>query len=118
MFLKLLKSKIHRAVITDTKLDYLGSMAIDSAFMDEVGLKPYEAIVVADITNGNRLETYVVPAPAGSKEMSILGAAAKLIQKGDTVIILNYGYYDEQELASHKPSVIVLDENNDIIDRK
>lgn len=116
MFLKLLKSKLHRAAVTDVNLSYPGSIEIDSELMDAAGLSPYEAVLVADLDNGSRLETYAVPAEAGSKKVVILGAAAKLVNPEDRVIILNFGYYSPEEVESHKPTVIVLDENNNIIE--
>jgi len=115
MFLKLLKSKLHRAAVTDANLNYPGSIEIDSELMEAVGLLPYEAVLVADLNNGSRLETYAVPAEAGSKKVVILGAAAKLVNPKDRVIILNFASYSSEEAKSHKPKVIVLDEKNNII---
>jgi len=117
MLVKALKAKLHCAKITNAKLHYTGSIAIDSDLMEAVGILPYEAVLVADIDNGNRLETYVVPADAGSGEVSILGAAALLIQPGDTVIIMNFGYFTAEEAGKFKPKVLVLDENNKIVKR-
>lgn len=114
MLLKLLKSKLHRATVTDAKLHYPGSLAIDAALMEAVGIMPYESVLVADIDNGGRLETYAVPAEADSRKIVVLGAAAQLIKPKDTVIILAFGYYTAQEAAEHKPKVVVLDENNRI----
>jgi len=115
MFIKMLKSKLHRATVTDTRLHYAGSIAIDSDLMDAVGILPYEAVWVADLNNGNRLETYVVPAKAGSGEIVIMGAAAKLIQPKDIVIIFSFGFYTPEEAKTLKPQVVVLDETNKII---
>ncbi|OHB79081.1 MAG: aspartate 1-decarboxylase [Planctomycetes bacterium RBG_16_55_9] len=115
MFVKILKSKLHRATVTDAKLHYPGSIAIDSALMEAAGILPYESVLVADINNGNRLETYVVPAQAGSGEIAILGAAARRIKPKDIVIILGFGYVTHEEAGNFKPKVIVLDENNKII---
>ena len=114
MFVKLLKSKLHRATVTDTKLHYPGSIAIDSALMEAAGILPYESVLVADLNNGNRLETYVVPAEPGSGQVVILGAAAKLIETKDIVIIFNFGFFTTEEAKEFKPKVIVLDENNKI----
>jgi len=114
MFVKILKSKLHRATVTDAKLHYPGSIAIDANLMDAVGLLPYEAVLVADLNNGNRVETYVVGAEAGSGQIVILGAAAKLIKPKDIVIILAFGYYNPEEAKDFKPRVVVLDENNKI----
>ena len=115
MFVKLLKSKLHRARVTDAKLDYPGSIAIDSALIEAAGLLPYESVLVADLNNGNRLETYVVPAEAGSGEIVVLGAAVRLVQPGDVVIILSFGFFTPEEAKKFKPKVVVLDENNRII---
>lgn len=115
MFVKILKSKLHRARVTDAKLHYPGSMAVDSSLMEAAGLLSYESVLVADLDNGNRLETYVVPAEAGSGEIVILGAAAQLIKPKDIVIILGFGYLTPDEARDFRPKVIVLDENNQII---
>jgi len=115
MFVKLLKSKLHRARVTGAKLHYPGSIRIDSELLEAAGILPYEFVLVADIDNGNRLETYTVPAKAGSRQIEILGASAHLIKKNDTVIIMGSGYFTPDEAKEHKPRVIVLDENNKII---
>jgi len=114
MFVKLLKSKLHRATVTDTKLHYPGSIAIDSTLMEAAGILPYESVLVADLNNGSRLETYAVPAEAGSGKVVILGAAAQLINPKDLVIIFSFGYYTPEEAVKCKPKVVVLDENNKI----
>jgi aspartate 1-decarboxylase len=115
MFVKILKSKLHRARVTESKLHYPGSIGIDSALMDAVGISPYESVLVADLNNGNRLETYVVPAEAGSGKISILGAAAQLIEPEDIVIIMSFGLMTPEEAEQFKPKVAVLDESNNII---
>jgi aspartate 1-decarboxylase len=114
MFVKLMKSKLHRATVTETKLHYPGSIAIDSVLMDAVGILPYESVLIADLNNGNRLETYVVPAEANSGQITVLGAAAQLIQPKDLVIIIAFGFFTPEEAREHKPKVVVLDENNKI----
>ena len=91
MFVKLLKSKLHCATVTETKLHYTGSIAIDSALMEAAGILPYESVLVADLNNGSRLETYAVGAEAGSGQVVVLGAAAQLIKPGDVIIILSFG---------------------------
>ncbi len=115
MLVKLLKSKLHCAKITDTKLHYMGSMAVDSELMEAAGLVPYELVLVADLDNGSRLETYVVPEEAGSRRVEILGAAAKLMEKGHTVIVMGFGLFEPKEAKTYKPRVVVLDENNNIV---
>ena len=114
MFVKLLKSKLHGATVTDTKLHYPGSIAIDSTLMEAAGILPYESVLVCDLNNGNRLETYAVPAEANSGEVVMLGAAAQLIKPKDIVIILSFGFFTPEETRKLKPKVIVLDESNKI----
>ena len=114
MLVKILKSKLHRATVTDTKLHYPGSIAIDSALMEAADILTYESVLVADINNGNRLETYVIPAEANSGQVVILGAAAQLIQPKDIVIVLSFGFFTPDQAKEFKPKIIVLDENNKI----
>jgi len=112
MLIKVLKSKLHRATVTDTKLQYSGSIAVDPELMQAAGIQPYEAVLIADLNNGNRLETYVIPAEPGSKDVIIMGAAAHLIKPKDIVIILNFALMTTEEAKNFKPNVIVLGENN------
>lgn len=114
MFVKVLKSKLHCATATDTKLHYPGSIAIDSELMKAADILPYESVLVADLNNGSRLETYAIPAEADSGEVVILGAAARLIKPKDIIIIFSFGYCAPDEAKKLKPKVIVLDENNKI----
>lgn len=114
MFIKLLKSKLHRAMVTDAKLNYPGSIAIDSKLMEAADILPYESVLVADSNNGNRLETYVVPAEADSGQIVILGPATHLIKTKDRIVILSFGFYTPEETKKLKPRIIVLDENNKI----
>jgi len=116
MLVKLLKSKLHRARVTEAKLHYPGSIAIDSELMEATGILPYESVLIADLNNGNRLETYVVPAEAGSRKIVILGAAAQLIKPKDIVIILAFAFFTLEEAKEFKPKIAVLDESNNIID--
>jgi aspartate 1-decarboxylase len=114
MLIKVLKSKIHRAIVTDAIIDYPGSIGIDSALMEAAGIVPYEIVLVADITNGERLETYVVPEPAGSGRVTILGAAAKLMKKQDLVIVMGFAYLQPAEARFLRPKVVVVNEKNGI----
>lgn len=114
MFVKILKSKLHRATVTDAKLHYVGSIYIDSVLMEAAGILPYESVLIADINNGNRLETYAVPAEANSGEVVILGAAAQLVKTGDLIIIFSFAYCSPEEAKEVKPRVVILDENNKI----
>jgi aspartate 1-decarboxylase len=114
MFVKILKGKLHRATVTDTKLHYVGSIAIDPVLMEAAGILPYESVLVADVNNGSRLETYVVPAEANSGHVAVLGAAAHLIKPKDVVIILSFGFFTPDQAKEFKPKIVVLDENNKI----
>jgi len=112
MQLNLLKSKIHRAEVTDLSLNYEGSLAIDSDFMARVGLRPHERILVSNLNNAERFETYAIPAPAGSKTISLNGAAAHLGKRGDLVTIMAFAGVDEREAAAWQPRVLVLGDAN------
>ena len=114
MYVKILKGKLHRATVTEAKLHYPGSVAIDSVLMEAAGILPYESVLIADINNGSRLETYVVPAEANSGQVAILGAAARLIKPKDVVIILSFGFFTADQAKEFKPKIVVLDENNKI----
>jgi len=114
MFIKLLKSKLHRATVTATKLHYAGSLAIDSKLMELADIMPYESVLVADLNNGSRFETYAVPMEPGSGKIVVLGAAARLAKPKDTVIIFSFGYYSPDEARAHKPKLVVLEEDNKI----
>ena len=111
----MLKSKIHRATVTQADLHYVGSIAIDRALMEAADLIEGEQVVIADITNGARLETYVIPAPAGSGMIGINGAAAHLVNEGDLVIIMSYAMVDDAEARSMKPRVVHVDDANRIV---
>jgi aspartate 1-decarboxylase len=115
--IQVLKSKLHRACVTDARLEYMGSVKIDAELMDKANIKPYEVVMIADLENGNRLETYAVPTTAGSRELVILGAAAHLVKTGDRVIIFSFAWCDADK-PMPKPAVIVLDEHNNVIDRE
>jgi aspartate 1-decarboxylase len=114
MLVKVLKSKLHRATVTDTKLHYAGSIAIDSVLMKAADILPYESVLVADLNNGNRLETYAVPAEPNSGQIVILGAAAHLIKPKDLIIVFSFAYYTPEEAGKIKPKIILVDKNNKI----
>ncbi|MDP6380439.1 MAG: aspartate 1-decarboxylase [Phycisphaerae bacterium] len=114
MLIRMLKGKIHRARVTDTNLSYTGSITIDRAMMDAAGIVPNEVVLVANLTNGTRFETYVQAGEPGSGIIGILGAAARLADVGDRVIIMAFALVDEKEAAEHQPKVVLLDENNEI----
>lgn len=115
MLVKVLKSKLHRGRITGAKLHYPGSIEIDEALMEAAGILPYESVLVADLDNGNRLETYAVPGERGAGQIVILGAAANLVSAGDIVIIMGFALCSPEEAGGLKPKVVVLDENNKIV---
>ena len=108
----LLKSKLHCVRVTDANVKYVGSIGIDEDLMKAGNIKPYEKVLVADVNNGSRLETYVIPEPAGSGKITLLGAAARLIKKDDIVIIMAFASFEEDEVDNFKPSVVFVDENN------
>jgi aspartate 1-decarboxylase len=112
MQLNLLKSKIHRAEVTDQSLHYEGSLAIDSEFLALVGLLPFERILVSTTANGERFETYAIAAPAGSRTFSLNGATAHLGKRGDIITIMSFAQVDEREAPTWKPRVLVLAEGN------
>ena len=115
MFRTMLKSKIHRATVTQADLHYVGSVAIDTDLMDAADLLEGEQVTIADINNGARLTTYVIPAPAGSGIISINGAAAHLVEPGDLVIIMGYGMLDDAEARALKPRVVHVDRDNRVV---
>lgn len=110
-----LKSKIHRAAVTDANIHYVGSITIDRELMDHANIKPYEKVMVVSLNSGERLETYVIEGRKGEKDICLNGAAARKIIKGDRVIIMSFAVIGEAETSEHKPLIITLDENNNII---
>jgi len=109
MFLTLLKGKIHRATVTQCDLHYEGSISVDAALLERAGILAHEQVDVLNINNGERFTTYAIPAPAGSGTIGVNGAAARLAQKGDLVIIVAYARMDEAEARSHQPRVLLVD---------
>jgi aspartate 1-decarboxylase len=108
----MMKSKIHRATVTDADLNYVGSITLDRALMDEAELVEYEQVQVLDIDNGARFETYVIEGPRESGTVCLNGAAARLVQKGDKIIVISYGSYDEAEVRDHQPVIVLVDGGN------
>ncbi len=115
MMIEMLKSKIHRATVTGAELDYTGSVAIDSALCEAVGLREFEKVDVLDIDNGARLTTYVIL--GGPGEICVNGAAARLVHRGDRVIIASYAQLDEIEAETFRPKIVLVDEINAITQR-
>ena len=115
LFIEMLKGKIHRATVTEANLNYIGSLTLDEDLMDAAGFREYEKIQVLDVTNGNRIETYIIRGIRGSGKVCINGAAAHLIRKDDQVIILAYCQLDEAEAQNHAPKIVHVNTENQII---
>ena len=115
MLLKVLRAKIHRATVTEACVDYVGSITIDSELIEAVGLHVGECVLVADMTDGARFETYVFAGEPGSGVICINGAAARLVGIGDEVIIMAYAYATPEEVAELKPAVALVDKENNLI---
>ena len=118
MYRKLLKSKIHRARVTKSDLNYEGSIAVDSELLRGADIQPYEAVHVWNVTNGSRLQTYALPVKSGSGEICLNGAAARLAQPGDLVIIASFAWLDQEEVRSAKPKLVFVNESNQIVEIK
>ena len=113
----MLKGKIHRATVTEADLNYMGSLTLDEDLMDAMGVREIEKIQVLDVTNGSRLETYIIKGERGTGVVCINGAAAHLVKKGDLVIIVAYCQLKEEELFNYKPKIINVDDKNKIISK-
>ena len=112
----MMKSKIHRATVTQADLDYVGSVTLDAALMEAANLLEGEQVAIVDITNGARIETYVIPGPRSSGVIGINGAAAHLVHPGDLVIIMSYAVLDDAEAKALRPTVIHVDERNRVVE--
>ena len=110
----MMKSKIHRATVTEANLDYVGSITIDRDLMDAADLLANEKVQVVDNDNGNRLETYVIEGERGSGVIGLNGAAARLVHPGDTVIIISYAELEDAEARQHDPTVVFVDDTNSV----
>ena len=117
MLRTMLKSKIHRATVTRADLHYVGSVTVDEDLMDAADLLPGEQVAIVDVTNGARLETYVLTGERGSGVIGINGAAAHLVHPGDVVILIAYGLMDRAEASAHRPRVVFVDERNRVVDK-
>ena len=111
----MLKSKIHRATVTECDLHYVGSITIDPDLLEAADVRAYEQVHGVDVDNGARFETYTIPGTRGSGEVVINGAAARLVHRGDTVIVISYASYDESELDRYEPRVVHVDRGNRIL---
>lgn len=114
MIRKLLKSKIHRATVTEANIDYEGSVTIDGSLLELADIKEFEGVCIWDLTNGARIETYAITGKPGSGTICVNGAGAHLIKKGDQVIIASYGYYADDTSKTHRPEIIFVDNENNI----
>ncbi|WP_018683829.1 aspartate 1-decarboxylase [Actinokineospora enzanensis] len=117
MLRTMLKSKIHRATVTQADLHYVGSVTIDADLLDAADLLPGEQVAIVDVSNGARLETYVIEGPRGSGVIGINGAAAHLVHPGDLVILIAYGQMDTTEAAAYQPRVVFVDADNRVVHR-
>lgn len=115
MYRTMMKAKIHRARVTDADLNYIGSITIDEEILEQVDILPHEKVQVVNNNNGARLETYVIPGKRGSGIICLNGAAARLVQKEDVVIIISYALVSEKELDSFQPKVAIMNEKNEVI---
>jgi aspartate 1-decarboxylase len=113
---RMMKSKIHRATVTDADLHYVGSITVDRHLMEEADLLEYEQVAVVDIDNGARLETYVIEGEAGSGSICLNGAAARLVAPGDRVIIISYAEYEDADLEGYAPTIVHVDRSNRPVD--
>ena len=113
---RMMKSKIHRATVTDANLHYVGSVTVGRDLMDAADLMEYEQVAIVDIDNGARLETYVIEGERGSGDICLNGAAARLVSPGDKVILISYAEYDDAELAAYEPTIVHVDTANGTVD--
>lgn len=111
----MLKSKIHRATVTDCDLHYVGSITVDPELLEAADILEFEQVAVVDVDNGSRFETYTIAGERGSGEMKVNGAAARLVHRGDTIIVISYGTYDRRELDEYAPRVVHVGRGNEIL---
>ena len=118
MLLEFLYSKIHRATVTDANLDYVGSITIDETLLKAANIREWQKVEILDVNNGERFQTYVIKGEANSGCICLNGAAARKVQKGDKVIIVTYGQFEEKEIKDFKPTIVIVDDNNRILEIK
>ncbi|MEH6939473.1 aspartate 1-decarboxylase [Bacillus sp. JJ664] len=116
MIRTMMRAKLHRATVTEANLNYVGSITIDENLMDAVDVRENEKVQIVNNNNGARLETYVIPGKRGSGVICLNGAAARLVQEGDKVIIIAYGQVEEEMLEQHVPNIAILNDNNEIVE--
>lgn len=117
MLLEFLVSKIHRATVTDANLEYVGSITIDERLINAAKLREWQKVEILNINNGERFQTYIIKGKADSGVICLNGAAARKAQKGDKIIIVSYGQFEQKELEDFKPTVVFVDEKNKIVER-
>lgn len=115
MYRTMMKAKLHRATVTEANLNYIGSITIDQDLIELVDMLPNEKVQIVNNNNGARLETYIIPGPRGSGVICLNGAAARLVQTGDTVIIVSYATMSDEEARRHKPTVAIMGEGNKVV---
>lgn len=118
MQMEFLYSKIHRATVTDANLDYVGSITIDSTLLKAANMKEWQKVEILDVNNGERFQTYIISGEANSGCICLNGAAARKVQKGDKVIIVTYASLNEEEIKTHRPTIVIVDDNNKITQTK
>lgn len=116
MFRTMMNGKIHRARVTEANLNYVGSITIDTDILDAVGMVANEKVQIVNNNNGARFETYIIPGKRGSGVICVNGAAARLVQEGDVVIIISYAIVPEEKIATHQPKVAIMDQDNNIVE--
>jgi aspartate 1-decarboxylase len=110
----MLKSKIHRATVTDCDLHYVGSVTVDPDLLEAADMREFEQVAIVDVDNGARFETYTIAGERGSGDVTVNGAAARLVHRGDKIIVISYGIYDPEDLEHHIPRVVHVDDGNQI----
>ncbi|WP_209122624.1 aspartate 1-decarboxylase [Alkalihalobacillus sp. BA299] len=116
MFRTMMKSKIHRARVTEANLNYVGSITIDEDIMDQVNIVENEKVQIVNNNNGERFETYVIAGPRGSRVFCLNGAAARLVQEDDVIIVIAYALVAEEKVSTHKPKVAIMNEKNEVVE--
>ena len=111
----MLKSKIHRATVTACDLHYVGSITVDRLLLEAADIRPHEQVAVVDVDNGARFETYALPGEPGAGEIKLNGAAARLVARGDTIIVISYAAYDREETERHVPLVVHVNSDNQVV---
>ncbi|MBI4115713.1 MAG: aspartate 1-decarboxylase [Candidatus Omnitrophica bacterium] len=118
MYRQILKAKIHRATVTDSRIDYEGSVTVDEELLKAANIAPWEKVLIANLNNGSRIESYAMPGESGSGVICMNGGAAKYAQKGDIVIIMSFAVMTDEELERHQPKMVYVDKQNRILSLK